>query len=70
MITDYIERYLDHPEVFTKVANAFPQAHMGLPEGIKTQNLTSAIYEMSKKAYIQRKQRQLISEGVNSLKDL
>ena len=70
MTIEYIVQYLDHPEVFSKEASAFPQARRGLPAEIKPQDLTSAIYEMSKKAYIQRKQRQLISEGVNSLKDL
>lgn len=70
MITKYIEQYLSHPEVFHKVARAFPQAQRGLPAGIEPLDATEAVYAIAKKAYLQKKQAQLVSDGLSRLEEL
>ena len=70
MITDYIEQYLYQPEVSKKVAEAFPQASTGLPEGIEPQGLVEAVYELSKKAYLSRKTNQFVSSSLSNLNEV
>jgi len=70
MITQYIEQYLYQPEVFRKVASAFPNAARGLPEGINPQGLDQAVYEMAKKAYISRKTNSLLNAALASLTEV
>lgn len=68
---DQVVQYLNDPKVFSKIASMYPNAATGVPSDVpKGISLSDAVMDLSARAYYQRKEAQLILEGLKSLKEV